>query len=131
MRSGNRVLAGTMAIVLSAAALAHHSYSMFDMSRTQTIRGAVRALEWSNPHVWLWVDVDNGEGVKASYGFETVSPGQLQRDYGWNKRVVKPGDNVTVDYAPLRSGANGGALEKVTLPDGRVLATRLTKEAAK
>ena len=124
-------LIGALGLVSSAVVPAHHSYAMFDLSQTRTVRGAVRALEWSSPHVWLWLDVNDGKGGVTSYGFETVSPGQLQRDYGWNRHVVKPGDKVSVDYAPLRSGANGGAVETVTLPDGRVLTTRLTKQVAK
>lgn len=133
MKHWKKIAGGAGAILLAFGTTveAHHSYSMFDMSRTQTVRGAVRALEWSSPHVWLWIDVDDGKGNTVSYGFETVSPGQLQRDYGWNKSALKPGDKVTIDYAPLRSGATGGALEKVILPDGKVLTTRLTKQDAK
>jgi hypothetical protein len=55
-----------------------------------------------------------------------VSPAQLQRDYGWNKNVVHTGDKITVLFAPLRSGKSGGELEKVTLENGKVLATRFT-----
>jgi len=100
---------------------------MFDVSRVETVKGTVKTLEWASPHVWLWVVVADANGGSQTFGFETVSPGQLERDYGWNRHVVNAGDKVTVEYAPLKSGNTGGELEKVTLADGRVLATRFTK----
>jgi hypothetical protein len=114
----------------ATGAHAHHSYAMFDTSRPETIVGTVRTLEWVSPHVWLWVEVPDGKGGSDVYGFETVSPGQIARDYGWDRNVLHVGDKVTVEYAPLRSGKNGGELEKVTLESGRVLATRFSKGSA-
>jgi Family of unknown function (DUF6152) len=107
-------------------AQAHHSYAMFDTTKQVTVIGTVRTLEWSSPHVWLWIEVPDGKGASNPYGFETVSPAQLQRDYGWDKNVLHAGDKITVVFAPLRSGKNGGELEKVTLQSGKVLATRFT-----
>ena len=104
----------------------HHSYAMFDTTKQVTIAGTVRTLEWSSPHVWLWIEVPDGKGGSDPYGFETVSPAQLQRDYGWERNILHPGDKITVVFAPLRSGKNGGELEKVTMQNGKVLATRFT-----
>ena len=52
-------------------AMAHHSYAMFDASRSVTVRGTVARLEWRNPHVYLWVYVPRpgGDGHDL-YGFE-------------------------------------------------------------
>ena len=58
-----------MAAAVPAAA--HHSYSMFDQTKKQTLAGTVRAVEWANPHVWVWVDVDDGKGGTTPWGFET------------------------------------------------------------
>jgi hypothetical protein len=127
MSCTNRAFVASALLVAATGAYAHHSYAMFDTTRTVTVSGTVRALEWASPHVWLWVEVPDGKGGSVPYGFETVSPGQIQRDYGWDKNVLHVGDKVTVDFAPLRSGKNGGELEKVTLESGRVLATRFTK----
>src|SRR5687768_11192616 len=93
-----------------APASAHHSYSMFDQTKKLTLTGTVRAVEWANPHVWVWVDVDDGKGGIVPWGFETNAPSELARFFGWTKNSLKPGEKVTVDYAPLRSGRNGGAL---------------------
>jgi hypothetical protein len=43
---------------------------------------------------------------------------------GWRRSSLKPGDQVTVIYHPLVNGKSGGALVKVTLPDGTVLENR-------
>jgi Family of unknown function (DUF6152) len=130
MRAITLYALGAILLAIAADALAHHSYAMFDTSRKQTIAGTVRTLEWVSPHVWLWIEVPDGKGGSDVYGFETVSPGQIRRDYGWDRNVLHVGDKVTVEYAPLRSGKNGGELEKVTLEDGRVLATRFAQGSA-
>jgi hypothetical protein len=109
---------------MMATAQAHHSYAMFDMTRVETIRGTVKAVEWGSPHVWIWLVTTDQQGA-VTYGFETISPGELVRFYGWTKSSLGVGDKVTLDYVPLRSGRNGGALRKITLPDGRVLVTPL------
>lgn len=108
---------------LSSRAGAHHSYAMFDQGRRLSVEGTIRALEWTNPHVWVWVDVDDGKGGVVAYGFEAQAPSELQRFFGWTSASVKSGDRVTVQYAPLRSGKNGGALQTIAFPDGRQLLT--------
>jgi hypothetical protein len=107
----------------AAPATAHHSYSMFDQTKSLTLRGTVRTVEWANPHVWVWVDVDDGKGGVTPWGFETNAPSELVRFFGWTKNSLTAGDKVTVDYAPLRSGRNGGALRTLTFADGRTLKT--------
>jgi hypothetical protein len=108
------IAAGTCA----SSARAHHSFAMFDNSKNQSITGTVRALEWSNPHIWLWVDVVGDDGKLVSYGFEGAAPGEMGRQSGWNKRIVAKGDKITVQYRPLKDGRPGGALGQVTRADG-------------
>jgi hypothetical protein len=127
MRILVNVVIATALLACACGAHSHHSYAMFDTSQVVTIRGTLRTLEWTNPHVWLWLEVNEEQGNSTfTYGFESLSPGQLQRDYGWNRRALKPGDVLTIDYAPLKSGNRGGALIKVTLPDGTTLLTRFS-----
>jgi len=107
----------------SGTALAHHSYTMFDQARTLMVQGTVHALEWTNPHIWLWVDVKDAKGVTTTFGFESNAPAELARFFGWDSRSLTAGDIVTIEYAPLKSGRSGGALRTVTFADGRVLRT--------
>jgi len=114
-----------MGLLLSAGhqALAHHSYVMFDQTKRATVQGTVHALEWTNPHVWVWVSVKDVSGAATIYGFETNAPSELSRFFGWHKHVLAAGEPVTVDYSPLKSGRPGGALRTITFADGRTLRT--------
>jgi hypothetical protein len=106
----------------ASGVLGHHSYAMFDTSRTVTVKGTVAKLEWMNPHAFVWVYVPNPDkaGTYDLWGFENGSPSVLQ-GHGWNKEVLKAGDKIEVEYWPLRDGSSGGHCEKVTFADGRAL----------
>jgi hypothetical protein len=101
-------------------ALAHHSFSMFDMKTTKSITGTVKQFEWTNPHTWLWIMVPNEKGELEQWGIEGMSPNFLGRR-GWSKNTLKPGDKVTVEIHPLRNGEHGGTFLNVTLPNGKKL----------
>ena len=121
-----RLLVVTALLTVANPAWAHHSYAMFDQTRRVALQGTVKALEWTNPHVWLWVDNSDGNAGTITYAFETNAPAELARFFGWNKSILKPGERITVEYAPLRSGNNGGALIKIIFADGRELLTPRT-----
>jgi len=97
---------------------AHHSTTMFDHAKQISIAGVVKEVHWTNPHVAIFVygTVASG-GDPTMWLLEMTSPGNLVRAGGWSRTVVKPGDKVTVDFAPLRDGKKGGALKKITLVD--------------
>jgi hypothetical protein len=81
---------------------AHHSASMFDFSKTVTMRGSVVELRWVNPHVTLTVNGAVGEEPAAEWLMETTSPGNLVRVGVWRREIVKPGDQVEIVFHPLR-----------------------------
>ena len=119
-------LCGVAAGLTSVAA--HHSTTMFDHSKTMTIKGKVVELRWVNPHVSLSVDgvIKNSE-ESGVWTMEMTSPGNLVRAGGWTRNAVKPGDNVEVDFSPLRDTTlKGGALKKITnLDTGLVLTANI------
>jgi Family of unknown function (DUF6152) len=115
-----RLLLCALASLAAAAAHAHHTGAMFDRSRKLSIAGTVRTLEWNNPHIWLWLVVPV-EKAAAIYAFEGASIGEMTRRNGWHKNTVKPGDKVTVDYAPFHDGKSGGYILRVTLANGATL----------
>jgi thiosulfate/3-mercaptopyruvate sulfurtransferase len=112
-------LAGTLLLLPSARA--HHSYAMFDGGKTLTVAGTVAKLEWSNPHVYVWVYVPNPRASSGYdlYGFENGSTGVLAR-LGWSKSSLVVGEKITVEYWPLKDGRTGGHFVKATHADGRV-----------
>ena len=97
-------------------ATAHHSFTMFDNTRSVTLHGRVTEFLWQNPHSYLAIDADNG----THYTLEMTSPNMMSRG-GWTARTIHTGDVVTAIMAPLRDGRNGGLCLEVTLPNGRVM----------
>ncbi len=105
----------------SAPLLAHHTYAMFDGTKTLTVTGTVAKLEWVNPHVYVWVYVPNPEAPSGYdlYAFENGSTGVLAR-LGWSKSTFTVGEKISVDYWPLKDGRTGGHFVKAVHADGRV-----------
>lgn len=105
-------------LIAAYPASAHHSTTMFDHARVVTIAGTVKEVHWTNPHVAIYVFGTSKEiSEPTMWLMEMTSPGNLVRAGGWTRTAVKPGDKVTVDFAPLRDGKRGGALKKITLAD--------------
>lgn len=109
----------TCLVLLASAApappvAAHHSFAMFDNTRSITIHGPVTEFQWTNPHAYLDIDADNG----THYTLEMTSPNMMSRG-GWTSRTIKAGDVVTVVMAPLRDGQAGGLVLEVILPNGK------------
>lgn len=99
--------------------MAHHSFAMFDTTKSITMTGTVTKFEWTNPHAYIEIDVPEGAAAKH-WSVEMGSPSILQQG-GWKFKDLKHGDKITVRLNPLKSGEPGGLLVDATLPDGRVL----------
>jgi hypothetical protein len=112
---------GAAALAVAGAAVAHHSFAMFDRTRTVTIEGTVRTFEWTNPHIWLWLNVPDGKGGTIVWGFEGVAPGEAARLNGWTKSTFVKGEKLTVEASPLKDGRPGGSYRKITRADGTVV----------
>lgn len=112
-------VAGAAALGVAGAASAHHSFALFDHVNRVTVTGTVTKFDWSNPHVYMYLDVPDGATVKH-YTVECASPNVLTR-VGWKWNDVKQGDKVTLLVNPFKSGQLGGMLETATLSDGRKL----------
>jgi len=115
------------AVVLAAAifgsasmASAHHSFTMFDMSKKVTLTGTVTSFEWTNPHSYIEIDAPDEKGVMKHWSIELGSPSILMQS-GWKFSTLKTGEKLTIIINPLKSGQNGGFLSQANLPDGRVL----------
>jgi hypothetical protein len=117
------------AVSAAAPASAHHSFAMFEPTKTLTFKGTVKTFQWTNPHVVLWVLVQpDGGGAAQEWSLETTSPGVLTRA-GWTRQSLKAGDRVSVVLSPLRDGSHGGSLNSVTLLDtGQKLVPSFGKE---
>jgi uncharacterized protein DUF6152 len=114
------VAALALGLALVARVSAHHSFAMFDTAKRVTLVGTVTAFEWTNPHVYIELDVPDDKGAVRHWSVELGSPSILQQG-GWKFSDVKVGDKLTAVINPLRNGDAGGLLFQVTLRDGRVL----------
>ena len=111
-----RLAAFFIALSASALALAHHATTMFDRDKVITITGVVKEVQWTNPHVGIFVTGTLKDGdTPALWIMEVSSPGNLTRAGGWTRNSIKAGDKVSVDFYPLRNGNKGGYLKKITL----------------
>ena len=108
------------AVVAAQPVLAHHSFAMFDTAKRVTMSGTVTAFEWTNPHVYIEIDVADDKGAIKHWSVELGSPSILMQA-GWKFSDVKVNDQITVVLNPLRSGEAGGLLVTATVRDGRVL----------
>ena len=115
-------LTGAMLAVAGATspAHAHHSFAMFDRSKQVALKGIVRQFQWTNPHVFVELAVQNSKGAVENWSIEGASPNMLFRQ-GWTFESFHPGDQVTIVINPLRDGSRGGTLVSAVLPSGKTL----------
>jgi hypothetical protein len=113
------VLVAAGALWLAAPLTAHHSSAMFDATKTTELTGTVKEFQWTNPHVWVQVNVDKS-GAKEEWSFEGGSPNTLSRQ-GWQKSTFAPGAQVTVRFNPMRDGTHAGQFVAAKFADGKTL----------
>ena len=119
MRMKSLVLGGLFAlgvILAGAPVSAHHSFAAeFDGDKKLSLTGIVTKVEWTNPHVWFYINVkDPNTGQVTNWGAEMGPPHGLQRR-GWRQNTLKIGDSVTVDGSMAKNGAKRMNASKVTL----------------
>jgi Family of unknown function (DUF6152) len=116
-------LAGVLALLIALPCSAHHSYSMFDGSRTVTLEGTVREFQWTNPHCFIQLLVASPDArtqPPVEWSIELVDPGALYRA-GARPTTFRAGDRVTVVIHPLRDGTHGGFFVSAADSTGRTL----------
>lgn len=104
----------------AGGAVAHHSPVMFDQTKQVTLTGTVREFQWTNPHSYIQLLVENEQGQEEEWSLEMGASVYLY-NLGWRPSSVKPGDTLTVTVAPLRKGGNGGLLLKAIRADGTTI----------
>jgi hypothetical protein len=104
---------------IAVSALAHHSFATFDMTKQLTLNGTVKEFQWQNPHIWLFLIVQDHEQTDV-WEVEGGSLVGLKRE-GWSKDAFKEGDKVTITIHPKRDGTHGGSFVQGVTADGKVL----------
>ena len=117
------VVAACLCLGAYMPALAQHTFSMFDAEKRVRLNGTVKEFQWTNPHVVIWVVVNNAAtSGPVTWAVEHTSIGNLRRD-GWTRETLKPGDKVEIVGNPLRDGGPGaGFVSLKILETGKTFA---------
>jgi DNA/RNA endonuclease YhcR with UshA esterase domain len=114
------LLTGVVFLGMSQSALAHHGRASYDATKLLTIMGTVSSFQFSNPHAQLFLDVKDDKGNIEKWIGEGTSPNMLVRE-GWDRKTIKPGDQITATGHASRNGTNTMRIEKIVLPNGKEL----------
>ena len=122
LRTFARPALGALALLGGAPALAHHSSAMWDDTRSIELHGTIKEFEWTNPHVWIWLVVEDRDGVQRTWGVEAGAVNSMRRQ-GWSRDALTVGEQVVITVHPRRDGARQGdsevgSLAKITRADG-------------
>src|SRR2546430_12495718 len=97
------VVAGGL-MALGGAAIAHHSFAMFDQENPIELTGIVQEFKYTSPHSYILLAVKGQDGSTVIWNLEGQAPSLLARD-GWSRQTLKPGDEIIITIHPLQSGA--------------------------
>lgn len=107
-------------LTVSGPVFAHHGASPYDASKLTTVKGTVSDFQFINPHVVIFVDVVDDKGKVETWVGEANSPNVLSR-HGWNRDIIKKGDQITVIGNRGKNGSKTLRLQKVVLSNGQEL----------
>jgi hypothetical protein len=120
MRGKIALLGAFLGLALTAVpAWAHHSFTAeFDPDKSFTVKGVLKHVDWTNPHVYFYVDVKDENGNVETWSFQSFPPGMLHRA-GVQKDVFRIGEEVTVLANPAKDGTKHlGSGNKIRYSDG-------------
>ena len=109
-------LALSFGLLVAVAPLrAHHSFAAeYDSKKPVTLKGTVTKVDWTNPHVYFYIDVTDDSGKITNWGFEMGPPNGLQRA-GWTRNTMKVGDVVVVEGTLAKDGSNQANARSVVM----------------
>ena len=112
---------GVLLAMAVAPAWAHHAFAAeFDAKKEVKFNATVTSMEWTNPHVWIHVDVKQANGTVEKWAIEAGTPNVLYRR-GFTKQSLLPGTQIVVDGYRAKDGSHRANGRDLTLPDGRTL----------
>ncbi len=111
-------VAGLGLLLMAAPAVAHHSFAAeYDSNNLITLTGVITRVDWTNPHMYIHIDVKDAGGKVTSWSLEGYPPNTLKRT-GFARTTLKEGDTITITAYKSKDGTNTGAGREVTFSDG-------------
>src|SRR5271168_1799699 len=107
-------------LMVAAPIFGHHGTSAYDTTKLTTVKGTVTDFQFNNPHVMISVETKDDKGKVEMWTSEANSPNVLTR-HGWDRDIIKKGDQITVIGNRGKNGSKTLRLQKVILPTGQEL----------
>jgi hypothetical protein len=107
-----------LGVALAAPLSAHHSGAGYDMSKTLTAKATLKEFRWGAPHSMVVFMIKGADGKEQEVSMGSAAPANFNRQ-GFKPKDFKVGDKMDITWHPSKSGALGGTLSTITLPDGR------------
>ena len=121
MRSKLFVVVAGVGLLLAAAVpvVAHHAFAAeFDANQPVKLKGAVTKVEWTNPHIWIFLDVTGNDGKVVNWSVEGGAPNALYRR-GFNKNSLPTGTEVLMEGYRAKDGSSRINGRTMVLADGK------------
>ena len=113
-----KTLAALTTALIATPAFAHHSRSNFDLDSTVEITSTVKEFSWRNPHAYVVVEGEKGDGPVEEWTFELNSTPVLKR-FGWTPDTLKVGDRVVARGNPDRDPERRFVYANLFVKDGQ------------
>jgi Family of unknown function (DUF6152) len=107
-------------LLVAAPIFAHHGTSAYDTTKLTTVKGTVTDFQFNNPHVMISLETKDDKGKIETWTSEANSPNVLTR-HGWDRDIIKKGDQITIIGNRPKNGAKTLRLQKVVLSNGQEL----------
>jgi len=110
-------LGGIVLLVsLILPAQAHHSFvAQYDAEQVVTLQGYVTKIEWFNPHVYFYLDVENPETKAVENWAVEMGPPHSLQNRGWKRNTMSIGDEISVVGTRARDGSTTANARTVTM----------------
>lgn len=98
------VMTVSFSLVPSRVAAHHALAATFDTNKPVTVKGTITYVNWTHPHVWLYMDVTDANGKVTTWGINGGSPASL-KNHGWSRDSLRPGDQIVLEGLAAKNGS--------------------------